>query len=782
MVSFRALILSLLTVTSLASASGCGVFKWGEAPPPPKSERFPQNPGIVPEPITVLSGTEPESLAALEYWTNEASTIWDDIQGQRRNQLTEDEIATLIRRRMIKFSGDPEKWIKRVISIKRLLGFPDSVTRESVLSFINWVKKSRELLRNFYSRFFTDQQATWRYADLRNLVRIFSSLLKRGGSTLTPTQLSELVQPLLPESNRYLGPAAEPLARITVNALASLCGRTVDQRNWNGVRISECLDRLIDHFQPLEPYMDFWLGAHGLNGRSATQTLALNESMRQFASLVKRWISESDRPGLDLDLWRELAESLELKVPPGTLGFLNWIPRFSERSTPDRIHPEALIILAQAYEDADWAVLGSAQAFQNCGPDWRTCHVDVEVLRGLRKTIPAVDRFWRIRNPKYATEAIPMSGANYRYMMWLNSLAAKIIKAFDRDRDGFIEVQPDDDANEVLVLMANAMQFVDSRTFFDNMWKRLNSRPISNIGAGEILRPYRLPGLTELITLIAELLPKRDNHEDLRSERPLDFFIGGAGRQAIRIDHIGLTSAMWAVSTIGKLEEAYLSDGLEVRTADSGLRYVNRKSVVKALPRLIKKHFPRIHRSCLEVGFAESCGVFFTELVSGVEEGTTDIRDIDLDLVSVSAMVLEGLMEKCDKNGDETWSAHLGVGYDELDCTFTTLKAAVDRLMKSQVIENSPSARTALSLINSNGITRILGKVAVARGSARALIVHGTILAPFHRSGNLGTLLQLGSEIMDPERLKAVRAGSGTGPVDPRNLGDELVYDPEWFE
>ncbi len=773
MVKTRIFTVTLASLLAIGFA-GCGIFRWGEPPPPAKFATLEQGgPGGY-EPLLIFTGTENESVAALNYWNEKVDGIWKSIHGRRGDELSESEITNLIRKKILDLPGDPEIWIARIISIKRLLGFPDSVTKDSIQKWMNWLSDYRTEIRRFTPIFLSDKPFHWTFADIRNLVRITAALFKRGVAPVSADELSDLMQPLLSKDHPHLRVGIAQLVRIGVNLTMSFCGPGFRDNVWDGQRVGDCFDRAVDHFNPLEPYIDFLLG----NRTLSTNPAALSESIKLLGPLAHQWFDSPNRVSIDLNLWLDLARVMELDVSDSALNILQWLPKFSPNSTPEKIHPEVFSLLADTYQEADWGILNSAEAFAACQTFWLDCRLDLRTLNSIREHNPTADLVWRVRDPYFAQDTLPMSGSNYRYILWVHSLAGKILPVFDHDGDGFVTIRQRDSSNEVLAMLAAGMQFADTETFFYNIWYRLNERPVAALGAADILKPFRLPGVTELLALIADILPIRTTDHDLTEG---GFISSAFGHQTpMKIDRLGLTSTIWTIYAVSELEESYLK-GLHVRTTNDGSRFVARRAVVAALPSMISKNFPRINKACQSSGYAQTCGIVFTQLLPNPAENTDDENnDYDLDILSISALFMEGLLEKCDRNGNGIWESEFFKGNDEMDCTFNTVKTVVDRLMDSKIMANNRFARGILKVVNATSLTRVVGKTAMSRGTLHGIEFTGTVLSPFYQRATLGSLLHLTSELMNEDALKAIEKGQGPPASVTLSPGDELIYQTAW--
>jgi hypothetical protein len=203
-------------------------------------------------------------------------------------------------------------------------------------------------------------------------------------------------------------------------------------------------------------------------------------------------------------------------------------------------------------------------------------------------------------------------------------------------------------------------------------------------------------------------------------------------------------------------------------------RYVDRKKIIEAFPKILFDHFPRLFNECLAWGFERTCGVVFDEILPNSLPGRKDLEVYEMDVISLSAVLIESMMNRCDRNSDDSLSGNPIDGYDEKTCMITVATALAKRLMKAGFIDQDHQTEFLLKLTNHFFIAKWAAKAALARGTIKGLAWYAIPAANWLTGpATLGSVLSVAAELMDPDKVKAVETGQD-GPVD--SYGDELLY------
>lgn len=187
---------------------------------------------------------------------------------------------------------------------------------------------------------------------------------------------------------------------------------------------------------------------------------------------------------------------------------------------------------------------------------------------------------------------------------------------------------------------------------------------------------------------------------------------------------------------------------------------VLRSTLALALPEMLKNNFPRTYRACNEFGFDASCAIAFNGLLPDSSKNGTAVFVADLDIMTIAAAAVEGLLDTCNVDGNEVLSWDAADGNDELDCGFVRIKDILKRLIEVDVIHASSGTRVlanlALETINSTFVTRVIGKVALVRGTRKQVLLHWPLFW-LHNDATIGSVLGLVSDIMEPDLAKKGR-------------------------
>jgi len=145
--------------------------------------------------------------------------------------------------------------------------------------------------------------------------------------------------------------------------------------------------------------------------------------------------------------------------------------------------------------------------------------------------------------------------------------------------------------------------------------------------------------------------------------------------------------------------------------------------------------------------------------------------------MTLTGILMESMMNRCDRNGDDALSTNVLDGNDEKTCMITISTALAKRLMKSNFIDQSNNVEFLLYLTNHFIFTRWAAKAAITRGTLKGV---GWFALPtaalFTGEATLGSIMKLAAEIMDPEKVDAIEKNI-TGHID--TPGDELIYNHE---
>jgi hypothetical protein len=145
-----------------------------------------------------------------------------------------------------------------------------------------------------------------------------------------------------------------------------------------------------------------------------------------------------------------------------------------------------------------------------------------------------------------------------------------------------------------------------------------------------------------------------------------------------------------------------------------------------------------------------------------------------MDVMTLTSILLESMMNRCDRNGDDRLSTSIFDGFDEKHCMINVSQALAKRLMNANIIEKDSTSELLMNLVKKVPFVRWVGKVALARGSYKGIGIRW--LPPFSLisgQASLGSVLSLAAEFMDSDKVSAIIGGT-EGPHE--DSGDELIY------
>ncbi len=760
MVKNRAI--ALLAICSLLSGS-CSW--WGEKSRPRSVVEQASSGPSCPPAIDIAAATDDAaSSAAFECWAERMNGVWKDVQGQERNRITDAEIGTLIRKGILKLSDlpnrDPELEIARALAAKKLLGFGPALTRPELDAWISWARTHRGWLRTFYRTLVspTDSVA---YGQIRVAADLISAFLRKSGWSFSSEELGSLAATFLAPSDTYLRRSMIPIARAALNIIGAVCPNT--PKHWDAGELAQCPPSLIGHFEPSATWLESFLNPRTDRHDEVDILVSLNRTV----SLVGSWFTQASLSPIDTRLWIQIGRALGMDITEKSLDSLSWITRFNSNSTRTHLHPS----IALAGFDWIWwqqqELLSTRQHFVravregNClnqAKGWRDCRI--EPTEELRKIAPAIDLTLKIRNPHFAAGLLPLDGARVAKTLLYYSTAKKVVEVFDEDRDELINVDTKEDRNEVLQLLYVALNLSEHLDWYgDTLSRRLKRMPVRGIHGPNSIRRLDLKGVAKLATMTGELLVARTKDERIAFEKVLSNVFNLFPRSTMHLDTLGLTAVLSTLDSLGEFRAAFYRQGIIRKEGPDGSTLIERGSAVAALPGILKEHFPRLYRSCEDFGFERSCGIALDEMFADPDPGETTINAGDLDLWTMIAASMEGLVDTCDEDGNSLLSWNILDGNDELDCGFIRSKDIATRLMDAKILENDRGLRAGLDAINATFITRVVGKIAMVRGTRKDVGFQVPVFFLFNHA-SMGSMFGLLSEIANQERVeKLERAG-----------------------
>jgi hypothetical protein len=752
------LVKHIIGLTALAAClmmSGCGFVNqiWGEAPPERKTVTLESDP--LPAFETVFDDDQKVADHTLSLWKQNILDSFNQIEGSKKDFLSIDEASTLVRKGFVKLSPDRELSVKRAQAAMTLLGYKNGISLSDVKSLFAWLDANRAQAKTFYQMFLATnpKNDSWNSKDLVAVLQLFGSFIELGGDdSLSAKQMATLIDPWIPETYPHAKAAVESGINFGVSFFASFCGDRVESTQWNGKKIGVCIRDAADYFAPTGPVFDFLFG-HYDPVRSKAELTAANAIL---VTKVQEWLKGHQHPLFPTSRVADFANSLSIPPPYHFFKLTEWLPKLNADSSELAFSPSFFLDLAPMIQN--WiTTFQSVTAKEKCTlDDWTQCEFKGEY--------EPVDQLY---NAEYATLIRSKNLGFVNKIAFYDSIAKFLMGKLDTDHDQLL-------GDNIKDLIGIAIRLMDSNAFAYNVVQRIQEKPIDPSSAEESMKSIKRQGLAELAAFAADLIPERAKNKRSFVKMLQAQIYSNEKNLTYNLDQLGVTTFLYIDDLIGSLRADYLKNyDLPVR-AEGSLNYVKRRKVVEALPRILFDHFPRIYNECLEWGFERTCGVVFTEVLPGPNEGRDDIETYEMDIVTLTSVLLESMMNRCDRNSDDRLSTNLFDGFDEKHCMINVSQALARRLMNANIIESDSKAELLMTLVKRVPFVRWVGKVALARGSAKGMGLR--ILPPFSLvsgQASLGSVLSLAAEFMGSDQVKAIEAGTAGPAEDP---GDELLY------
>ncbi len=757
----------LLCAGLMAGASACSLSGvWGEDPPAPEFVIAPSGKSCS-SPSLIATGSDSESLDALKCWEGELGRLWTDVQGRKRDHLSEKEITALVHRQIVRFDGDPKESLRILFSAKKVLGIDGDVSRAKLESWLEWLRSNRARIRSVYAKTsgYANSTAYLSYLDVRNAAELGSSFLRKAGWNLRSNELAASMDALVPPRSEYLRQSMTELGRVLINTAEAFCPNLSGGGDvWESVKLAECSEALVQHFEAGAPWFEYTL-----NPYAEHRMQEVERSLEFLLPKVRGWFSDPRLKPVQTKLWIRFAQQLGIRVDERSLENLDWIRTFSKKSNRYSIDPTTLITAFEIVFDWQKAVFQGLQWFNNCDfrlkKAWTGCVLQLTPEHEQRSTV--LNTASRLRNPHYSDRAIPFNRQNFSQLMLFDAMSRRIMAGFDEDGDKVITIRSLGSRDELLDLLASAFKVQKNTVFVEELRSRLEGIPNEANQDDWVLRRFDPQGIAKLVTLMGEVLYRRDRKDLFFFDSILDNLGNFFPKNATHLDQYALTGVLSTIDSLGTYRDVMtsmdsrLETPIVVMTTRTGEPIVKRGNVVKSLSPILKELFPRLHRSCYDFGFERSCGTVFMNLIPG-EKDDDLLYASDLDIVPIAGIFMENMLDRCDTNGDQRLAEKYFDGSDELDCGFTHLKDMVVRLMEARIIPDDASTRRVLGFVNSFFLTRPLGKISLARGTRKGV---GWRYLPsmLHKDkATMGSVMALAAEVIDPDRVEQLEK-SGLG-------------------
>ncbi len=749
--TFRASVL-----VSCMLLSGCGFVKsiWNAAPPKRKTVILESKP--LPPFSKVFSENEDESASTFREWKSSILGSFKQIEGRQKEFLSREEIRVLVASGLVKLDDHRSTSADRALAILEILGFKDGIGIRELNSLFDWIELHKSEARDFYLLFLSETYDSNRIhaRQIISIVNLFGSFVSLlGDQDVTPEHLGELILPWVPKTHPRARNALNSGIDLGISFFASFCGDRVAQHAWNGKRIGLCLKSLIGEFESTAPAVDFMFGIRS----PSENTEALLHAAAAFEARVRSWIHGHHHPLFPVSKVAQFSKDLGIPPPYAFLKMTEWMPKLNQDSTLEGLSPKFFVELAGVVRtwitDAANASKGSGC---NAQEHWKSCPFSGDYD-------PATQLF----NGEYATLIrTPTLGFVSKVALY-HALSGFIFTKLDIEKTGEI-------GSRIKELITLSIRLLDSNAFTQNVIAAILEKPVDPVNTEDSLKAHTRNGLAELAALAADLIPNRDQSGRTLLRKLQSQILGREKRMPYSMDRIGLTAFIYLFDLVGSLNSDYLLRyDLPVKS-EGTLRFVNRRKIIESFPKILFDHFPRLYNECVAWGFERTCGVVFDEILPNSLPGRDDLETYELDVITLSAVLIESMMNRCDRNSDDSLSGSPIDGYDEKTCMITVSTALAKRLMRAGFVDQDHQTEFLMKLTNHFFIAKWAAKAALARGTAKGIAWFALPAANWLTGpASLGSVMSVAAELMDPAKVKAVETGTD-GPVD--SFGDELLY------
>jgi hypothetical protein len=745
-IKFKSISLGLLLGLNL---SGCADFKkiWGEAPPPRKTVILKSE--TLPDFIDFFSDDDRIAESALTKYENFVLDSFDKLKGKEENRISIEEIKTLAKYGLAELSKDQKTSLARIDSALSLMGFKNGITRQQIQDLLRWCRENRIQAKAFYDTLIRSDPKDLTSSSLIEMLHFTGSLIQLGGSdSLNPVQVSSLIKPWIPLQYPHAIQSLTSGIDLMISIFSSLCGDRVDANSWNAKKNGQCLITLTDHFQSTAPIFDLMFDR--LN--PITEKSALATANATFVYKVQNWIKDHHHPRFPTQKVANFASDLDIPAPYNFLKLTEWIPKLNSASTPEYLSPGFFIDLSKMIQE--WVnTLLKVTADSDQDPvcrsvQWRSC-----IFKGKYETAD------KLYNPEYAT-LIREKNLDFIFKIsFYDSIGDYLIQLFDDDQDGVLQ-------QDIKDLITIVIRLLDSNSFTTNVFLRIQEKPIMPKNTDATLNSFRRQGLAEVAALAADLIPDQGNRQRSILKKLSSQVYDPKEHPVKTLDRLGITTFLYVYNLLENLREQFLIEyPLDLQKVGA-IEWVSRRKIVENIPRMLHDHFPRIYNDCLSWGFERTCGVIYTEVLASSPDNNL-LEPVEMDILNLTSILLESMMNRCDRNKDDRISSNLIDGFDEKDCVISVSQALAIRLMNANIIDDEKKTRVLLRILNWLPPAKWMAKSAISKGTLKGLN------ANVWKDATLGSIMSLAAELMDPEKVDAIN-GKTFGHHE--DTGDDLIY------
>ena len=744
-----------LFCASLITSCGFSKSFWGEKAPPRKIALVKSEP--LPDLIDFFSEQDDIAKSTLAQYEKFILKSFDQVEGKEKNKLSIEELLTLGRTGLAKLSNDQELSLRRIRSILAVLGFKDGISREQIIGLINWAKDNRKQAKSFYDTLINYEQNEFNSSKLIDIIHFTGSLIKLGGTDrLSEEELRSTIEPWIPQKFPHAIKALPSGITLINEVFGSLCGDRIEIGYWNAKKNGDCLIALTEHFSSTAPVFD--LIFKKIN--PLTKTEELNESNRTFVSKFETWLKDHHHPAFKTKTVADFAKQLEIPEPYHFFQLTEWIPKLNPESTAESFSPTFFITLSKVVHnwiDTFQKSLSDSEKEQQCYKrDWSKCE-----FKGKFETVD------RLFNDEYAT-LIRVKDMGFVFQITLyDSIAHDLLTKLDQDQNGLLE----DDITDLITII---IRLLDSNAFAQNVVNRILEKPVTLKNTEASMNNIKRHGLAEVAALASELIPDRDSSQRTAIRQISSQVYDTQKYHTYALDRLGITTFLYVFNLLMELRQQALDTYDFEPESIASTTWIKRKKIMELMPRMLRAQFPRIYNECITQGFERTCGVIYSEVLASPEKGSDSLEPFEIDTMNLTSILLESIMNRCDRNKDDKISTSALDGFDEKDCVISISQTLVTRLMNANILDEEKKTRTILKIVKWLPPVKWAAKVALQRGTMNGISWRAA--PPFSlasRPATLGSIMSLAAEFMDPAKSEAIDNNT-EGPQ--TDAGDELIY------
>jgi|GEM_PF-5412179 len=719
----------------------------------------------------ILTETEELSESTFQCWAQKIDKIWDQVEGEKNETLSDTEIASLIRNRVIELTGDVEQSIQQILIIKRLFGFKGDLNRAKLNEWLTWIKSQRREARFLYEKI-RNPKSSITFDDVKKSIQLISSTLHRMDWVMKSSDFSQALIIAFDIHDPDILGSLEAGSEVAINTLNTVCPTFQTPEIWYTQGIASCLDLMVQKFEPARDWIEFLLNP--VHEISSEQIKKIRESLKELSSKINEWFHSPRLNPLYPTRWIEFSRKMRANPPTNLLDSLRVIRRFKYRSTEEVIYPEVIIRCFEIMQRTQESILDGIQKFVDAtrnhqckNPEatyWTQCVLpDYDVVANQ---IPSLKVAWRVKNLQHGQKASPFNGEQFAKISLFYELAGQVIELFHNEcrpssvpwkscNPSFITTDLGDENDNLVQLITVGVSATETiQRFIGNIERKLQHRPFDE-SRPLINRRWNIGGFARLTAITSDLLVKRSAEESNILTNLLSMIIL-PNKSSLYLDQLSITAILTHIDSLPQYRNSYLQLLKEDHT--SVKLQISRDDIIQNIGPLLRENFPRTYESCIAFEFNKSCKMTFEKLFAQGQKMSEYIDVADLDILTIIATGLEGLLDSCDQNHDSRLHSmllsSLFSSNDELDCGYLRTQEILKRLIESRIVDmtegDAEKTKILMWLMNTTPITRVNGKIAMARGTTQYLMAN-ILLAPFYFSpdATIGSIYGLIGEIWD---------------------------------